>query len=151
MLNFIKLYSGHLKSSKKVLIIASIGLICALTLVSSTNYYFDNSKVELVNNYFSNYSGPGRSDVQFSVSLVNLNSYNKSFSTIVSDVNYTQKEFHVNYFKSIVIQPELSGLELTVNSSSTSGYNSTIQVVQLTNSFIQELTKINKANPLITR
>ncbi len=132
MLNFFKLYTGHLKSSRKVLLIASIGLICALTIVSSTNYYFDNSKQLIINDYFSNNNGfGGQPDISFQLDS-HLNAYNKSMTAIANSINQTRSKYNLNLIKTAVIYPSIEGLY--TNITQTFNYNGNLKIGNQTNS-----------------
>ena len=89
MFNIFALYFGHLRSSNRVLVISAVGLICALTMVSSTNYYFDNSKKAIIDDYFSNYGSSN--DIQISFSRNFPNDAN-TLSNTINTINQTQKE-----------------------------------------------------------
>lgn len=162
MINFYKLYMSHFKSSKKVLIIASIGLICALTIVSSTNYYFDNSKPQIVENYLTNdvYKGY-QADVAFSLQS-NLDSYNQSLKDIATSINTTQAKFNFNYFKSIAVHSAVAGLVIPVGSNSLTNSNpkssqpsqiplsdKSVLITELTPSFTQDLKQLLASNSLM--
>ena len=148
---------GHLKSSKKVLIIASIGLICALTIVSSTNYYFDNSKQQIVENFLtSNSFNNNQADVSFRLQS-NLDSYNQSMKDITTSLNNTLPEFNLNYIKSIVIDPAVIDLSTPIVFYGSSGqnqpnysYNSSVMVTELTPSYIQDLNQIIISNSMMS-
>lgn len=49
MINFGKLYIFHLRNSKKVILISTIGLICAIAIVSSSLLYVDATKGDIAN------------------------------------------------------------------------------------------------------
>ena len=158
MINFVKLYSGHLRSSKKILLIASIGLICALTIVSSTNYYFDNSKKALVDDYLVNFSD--NNDQYYSTDLIisftSLPPYDKQYlSDVLELINQTQKEYNINYFKSINQSVSIRGLSIPVNSSTGDPNfpkyetNSSVQIIELNNELRNELVQLNSRNSLM--
>ena len=152
MLNFFKLYFGHYKSSKRVLLVASIGFICALTIVSSTNYYFDNSKVLLIEDYIS--SNPTLKDApDINVYLTGEPShYDQSINSIKTITNITKSEFGINYFKSVNITSLLSGLSIPIYQSGTNvslRYNYSVQVTDLKEPYLSELKDLNSKNSLI--
>ena len=157
MINFYKLYTGHLKSSKRVLLIASIGLICALTIVSSTNYYFDTSKQLVIEDYLKSNSFNGnQADNSFTLNG-NLDSYNQSMKDLANSINKTKNEFNINYFKSIVIHPAVANLMTPVgyygqsipNQVNMEG-NSSVLVTQLTPTYEQDINQLISTNPMMS-
>ena len=157
MFNIFALYFGHLRSSNRVLLISAVGLICALTMVSSTNYYFDNSKKAIIDDYFSNYSSSN--DIQISFSR-NFPYDANTLSNAINTINQTQKEYNINYFKSITSFEWISGLTIPVNFSSYYYDNSdkivryymqnnSITVIELTDAYLSQLTELNNKNSMI--
>ena len=85
----LSLYQGHLKSSKKTLIISTIGLIIALSLVSSSLYYLDNSRHQLILTSFSKGENSGNDVVinlqnDYTNTSPNLSSINTAISQIIT-------------------------------------------------------------------
>ena len=75
LINSIKLYFDHLKNSKKIIFISTIGLICAIAIVSSSLLYVDSTKVEIINTILSNNQNQGSNfdiSIQFSGSYPNI-------------------------------------------------------------------------------
>lgn len=157
MINFAKLYSAHLRSSRRTILIASIGLICALTIVSSTNYYFDNSKKELIENYFTNYSSSSdnRPDYQGNVHA-DLPYTNQSTTDVLDIIKNTANSYNIDFFKSITINPMISGIVIPTNYSDQfinqikvqSSTNNSAFVVQLTDQYRSELQVLNSKQAL---
>lgn len=152
--NFLNLYRGHLKSSKRILIISSIGLILALTIVSSTNYYFDNSKVALIDNYFNSGYGTSRSS-DISISFNRPFPYNESIVSKTRQlIAQTAKDYHINSIQEITSIAYLNNLELVINASDSQGNSlisgkQSIPIIQLNSSVLQELNAINTISPII--
>ena len=155
MINFLTLYTGHLKNSKRILFIASIGLILALSIVSSTNYYFDNSKKAIIDNYFiaddsynSNYP-----DIAISLSY-NPPYDNQLISTLEDSISQSQDEFNINFFKSINKSLMISGLWVSTISKTDPNFpeylsNTTVIVLELTEDLRDELNRLNGNNAAI--
>ena len=156
MINFLKLYFGHLKNSRRLLLVATIGFIAALTLVASTNYYYDNSKGVIINGYFLNTTQiQSQPDVTLSVSS-SFNTLSQSLTELSENINETQSQYNINYFKTIHIFPSLYGLFIPVNISQTdikypsySLFNSSVSIVELNSQYLTELSQIMQINSLM--
>lgn len=87
------LYQGHLKSSKRTLLISAIGLIIALSLVTSSLYYIDNSRHQLIVNSLNSTNNSGNDIVidltsDYSNTKPNLTSINSTISHIINKYGY---------------------------------------------------------------
>ena len=151
------MYFGHFKSSRRILFIASIGLICALTIVSSTNYYFDNSKKALIDDYFvtNNSSNPYYStDLSISVSFSPPYD-NQVIPTLELLINQSIKDYDINFFKSINKSQFISGLSITAKINSLEpglpsiGTNSSVNIIEISSDMKNELIELNKNNALM--
>lgn len=151
-LTFLSLYRGHVRNSRKLLLIACIGLMCSLTIISSTNYYFDNSKKNLMDDYFINYSSIDNEKYFSSDIYISFNKvppYQEGIKTqSINHVVEVQKGFNINYFKSITAIESLNGLFIPVKVLNENHFLP-VQVVELDNYLYNELYQINKINPLV--
>jgi ABC-type antimicrobial peptide transport system permease subunit len=80
MLNLFIIYSGHLKSSKKSLMISMIGLIFAIAIISSSLMYINSAKVDIIESVLNN-----RSPYEVEIEIQTLHT-NISFSTLFSEI-----------------------------------------------------------------
>lgn len=154
MINFLKLYSAHIKSGKRVIFIASIGLICALTMVSSTNYYFDNSKKELSDEFLANPQKFGgynsANDLEFTLTN-DPPVKNNTLTNLLGLINQSSKDYGINYFKTINSYQYISGLNIPamVNVSGSYSYTSnlSVDVFQISNKYINDLNLLINRQP----
>ena len=130
--------------------IAAIGLICSLTIVSASNYYFDNSKILLVDNYFATNLSLNKPDASITFQSY-FSDYNRSISDISNIVSQTEANNKLSYIKSIEISSAVEGMNLTVGRRDVANVTDTIfvSIVQLNNVLIKELTELNSQNSLI--
>ena len=147
----LSLYKGHVRNSRKILFVSCLGLICSLTIISSTNYYFDNSKKSIMEEYFVNYSDTVNdyyysSDVFISFIKKPPDNINLKEQAI-KKVTDLQNEYKINFFKSITSMEYLSGLFIPVHDAY-NNYSISIQVVQLDNESFKDLTQLIYLNPL---
>ena len=153
LLNFLRLYFIHGRNSKKALSVACICLLCSLTIISSTVYYFDNSKKSLMDEYFSGSSEFNNSDSYFSndifISFNKLPPYNRNLTqSAIQQISLLQQQFNINFFKSITGLETISDLSLPVIYPN-ANYSLPIQILQLDSILFSELTRINDQNSLI--
>ena len=153
-INILSLYYIHLRTSRKALIIANIGFICSLTIISSTVYYFDNSKKSLMDEYFSSLSDVSSGDSYYSndlfISFSKLPPFNENLlPDSMNQVSTIQRQFDINYFKQINGIVYLNGLFASVNYTNVQ-YALPVKIIQLNDQLIKDLTALNEINNLFS-
>ena len=137
MINSIKLYFGHLKNSKKIIFISTIGLICSIAIVSSSLLYVDSTKVEIVNTILSSQSQSSNFDIsiQFSGAYpkININDINNEISNASSDLIMKS---NLDIFHNLTMFYSLNGLVSPISYVPNPNepeiyYNSSIPIIQL--------------------
>ena len=93
MFKIFSLYKSHIKGSKKIIIFSCIGLIIALTLVSSSLYFIDNSRQSLIDKYYNKNVNTGNDIIvnlqkQFHVDNKDVNTINDTINSIVTRYNF---------------------------------------------------------------
>ncbi len=83
MINFIKIYWGHLKSSRKTILLSTIGLIFAIAIVSSSILYVDTAKQDIINTII-NYSSTNPYEIEIQIETGDSNI---SFDKVNSQIN----------------------------------------------------------------
>ena len=159
MFSVLSLYKGHFKNSKKILFYSSIGLIISLTLVSSSLYFIDNSRQELINNDINPKAHLGNDIVaqlttNFEVANTSdrINKISNSISGVVDKYNFgfiNQSEIKVSagYGNIQIVLPVTS---LPGNGAGFPSHyleSSPTLVYQLTPFFKQELEQLHSSNP----
>ena len=153
LLNFLRLYFIHGRNSKKALSVACICLLCSLTIISSTVYYFDNSKKSLMDEFFSSTSEYNNSDSYYSndifISFNKLPPYNGNLTqSAIQQISILQQQFNINFFKFVTGLETISDLSLPVIYPN-ANYSIPIQILQLDSNLFSELTLINNVTSLI--
>ena len=116
MFDFLILYFGYLKNSKKILLVSIIGLTCALGLVSSSVNYIDNSKSE-ISNKIINSTTNSTFDVSLSYNTnfpyINTNSYTNTVNEFTTNISNT---LNVNIFSNLELTYSALGFYTTQQS-----------------------------------
>ena len=153
MINSIKLYFDHLKNSKKIIFISTIGLICAIAIVSSSLLYVDSTKVEIINTILSNNQNQGSNfdiSIQFSGSYPNIsiNEINNEIANASSDLI---TKSNLNIFQNLTMFYMLNGLDTPITygqavNKPASYFNSSIMIIQMNDQLKHDLQHFISGN-----
>ena len=135
MFNYAKLYLGHFHNSKKIILISTIGLILAVTIVSSSLLYIDSSKMEIVdgvlsaNNQFESYD----ISITMSVRSTRINSYEMT-KQLTNISNELINKANLNIFSNLELTYSMGGMTTKTNSYSYDSKGSSSSIFPLNQS-----------------
>ena len=95
MFTIFSLYKGHLVSSKKIILYCCIGLIIALSLLSSTMYFIDTSRQQLIDQYFNN-SKPTGNDITVNI-IKNFSPDPTLPNEILNSINQVTNQYQIDF------------------------------------------------------
>ena len=148
MFNSIILYWGHLTSSKKSLMISTIGLIFALAILGSSILYINTEKVDIINEML-NTSNSSPYEVEIDLQTQDLNI---SFQTIHDQIDALGKDVmnitQINFMNSLELFYSIQGSRIpemapyyntTTKAWSIVSYNRSLIIMELNNGIKSDL------------
>lgn len=146
LLSITSLYKSHVRSSKKIIAFSCIGLIVALTLVSSTLYFLDNSRQEVLDTYLH-----GRStgnDIQFNIRTTFHSKYQPDINNISATIKNVTASYDFNFINNSATRITHGIGHMWGNTSNFLSNNKTIyiplNVFQMTPEIQSELQRIHE-------
>jgi ABC-type antimicrobial peptide transport system permease subunit len=153
------LYLGHLKNSRKIIFISTIGLICAIAIVSSSMLYVDSAKEDIVEDLLKSTSNQSWSNydinIYFSVDYPHINP-----SQIQSDIQAYSVELKekadLDIFTSLEMNYILYDFRTPVNVYKFDAYsdsvtNTSVTIVELNSMLKKDLSEFINASSLLPR
>ena len=146
MFSIFSLYKGHLVSSKEIILYSCIGLIIALSLLSSTMYFIDTSRQQLIDQYFND-SKPTGNDITVNI-MKNFSPEPTLPNEILNSINQVTNQYQIDFINQSQTQITLGlgNFQTDLKYTSNQGYNVdqyvSVTVFQLTPSIQSEIQKI---------
>ena len=150
MINFIKIYWGHLKSSRKSILISTIGLIFAVAIISSSILYVDTAKKDIIDTII-NYSSDNPYEIEFQIETGDTN---VSFDSVNTQINNLGKEIlnlaKINFLENLELFNSISLVQtprITFLANGTQFLvNRSLLIVELNNNIKHDLQRYLNTN-----
>ena len=151
MFNKLILYFKHLKNSKKIIFVSTIGLICAIAIVSSSLLYIDTTKQDIVSQLFNSTENSSGYDITIDYSVnspkINVTAFTQTINEYSFDI--TQK-LNLNIFSNPELFSTVDGAYVSELSSPTDiskpMSNNSVLIVQLNTPLRNDLASFLSEN-----
>ena len=152
VLNYSKLYLGHLKNSKKIILISTIGLICAIAIVSSSLLYVDSTKGEIVDGILKSYSSDYSYDVSIQINHQNPNINTQLVTNELTNISTNlQTQADLNIFNNLELFFTMQNVYTPIKvynpySSNITEQNMSVTFVELNSEIRKDLSQFISTN-----
>ncbi len=157
MFNYLTLYTGYLRNSKRIIFVSIIGLTCALALISSSLLFIDASKTNISNDIIqsTNTNNPYDISINYGINYpyVNTTTFGDDISHIANNIS---NNLNVNIFSNLELTYTLSNFYMpqktSIKVSSHSTSNNSVVIVEINKEVKKELLALsgnNSSFPLI--
>lgn len=151
MFNFLTLYIGYLRNSKKLIFVSIIGLTCALALISSSLIYIDSSKTDISNKIIQSSNNQSNYDISIQYSInypyIDTSSFTKSINQFATNIS---NKLHLNIFSNLELFYSASNFFTPQKSSPTDqikpAVNKSVIIVELNSALRNDLKNFISEN-----